>query len=311
MATLIDWHAHHTAPEVGARLAALGGRAPRPDAHDSPDFAQRIAAMDAAGIAVQLVCQGAGLNPDRLPAAEALALARQSNDLLAERCAPYPDRLLPVASISYADAEAAVAEIARMAARGAPAVMLYARPDLVGSAETERVFATATALGLPIFLHGGGGVGAPRDPALERLEDGGQGVTASVGADAAVADFVVRTIAAGVFDRYPSLEIVIRSGGGSVPILLHKLWWKHKGPAGEQRYADVLREHFLVDSANVDARTVGYLVDAMGEDRVVFGSDYCGGLGPLEKAVALIDEQPEPARVRALTERNSRRLLRL
>src|SRR5438067_1242956 len=118
-------------------------------------------------------CQGAGLNPDRLPAAEALELARQSNDLIAERCAPYPDRLLPVASISYADAEGAVAEIARMAARGARAVMLYARPDLVGSAETERVFATATALGLPIFLHGGGGVGAPGDPALDGLEGGG------------------------------------------------------------------------------------------------------------------------------------------
>jgi predicted TIM-barrel fold metal-dependent hydrolase len=311
MATLIDWHAHHTAPEVAEQLAALGGRAPRPDAYDSPDFAQRIAAMDAAGIAVQLVCQGAGLNPDRFPAAQAQALARQSNDLIAEHCGPYPDRLFPVASISYADAEAAAAEIERMAARGARAVMLYARPDLVGGPETERVFATATALGLPIFLHGGGGVGAPPDPALERLEDGGQGVTASVGADAAVAEFVVRTIAAGVFDRHPGLEIVIRSGGGSVPILLHKLWWKHKGPDGEKRYSDVLREHYLVDTANVDARTVSYLVDAMGEERVVFGSDYCGGLGPLDKAVALIDAQPEPARVRAVTERNSRRLLRL
>jgi microsomal dipeptidase-like Zn-dependent dipeptidase len=46
----------------------------------------------------------------------------------------------------------------------------------------------------------------------------------------------------------------------------------------------------------VDARTVSYLVDAMGEARVVFGSDYCGGLGPLDKAVALIDAQAEPAR---------------
>jgi aminocarboxymuconate-semialdehyde decarboxylase len=136
-------------------------------------------------------------------------------------------------------------------------------------------------------------------------------VTASVGADAQVADFVVRTIAAGVFDRYPGLQIVIRSGGGSVPIMLHKLWWKHKGPDGERRYADVLREHYLVDTANVDARTVGYLVDAMGEERVVFGSDYCGGLGPLDKVISLIDAQPDPARLRALTERNSRRLLRL
>jgi predicted TIM-barrel fold metal-dependent hydrolase len=312
MPTLIDWHAHHTAPELVAEVEALGGRAPRPDKYDGPDFAQRVAAMDAAGIELQLVCQGAGLNVDSLSLApdQALKLVRQSNDLLAERVAPYRDRLGAIAGITYADAEGSVAEIERMAARGARAVLMYARPDQIGSPSTELVFAKAAELGLPIFLHGGG-ARPPQDPAFERLEDGGQGLAVSVLADAAVADFVVRTIAAGVFDRYPSLQIVIRSGGGSVPILLQKLWWKHKGPEGERRYSEVLREHFLVDTANVDARTIGYLVDAMGEDRVVFGSDYCGGLGPLDKAIALIEEQPDPAGLRALTERNSRRLLHL
>jgi predicted TIM-barrel fold metal-dependent hydrolase len=308
MGALIDWHAHHTAPEVAAELAAAGRGGARPDAHDSTDFGQRIAAMDAAGIAVQLVCQGAGLNADRLPAEQAMQLVRLSNDLIAERAAPYPDRLFPVASITYADVDGSVAEIDRMAGRGARAVMLYARPDLIGSPETERLFAKAAALGWPIFLHGGG-TSVPRDPALDKLEDGGQGVQVSVVADGAVADFVVRAVAAGVFDRYPGLQVVIRSGGGSVPLLLHKLWWKHKGPRGEARYADVVREHFLVDTANVDARTVAFLVDAMGEDRVVFGSDYCGGLGPLEKAVTVVTDQPDPARVQALTDRNSRRLL--
>jgi predicted TIM-barrel fold metal-dependent hydrolase len=312
MATLIDWHAHHTAPELVVEYEALSGRAPRPDAHDGPDFGQRVAAMDAAGIDVQLVCQGAGLNADALglPPDEALRLVRWSNDLIAERVAPYSERLFAVAGITYTDPEGSAVEIERMAARGARAVLMYARPDQVGSPGTEVVFAKAAALGLPIFLHGGG-ARPPRDPAFERLEDGGQGVAVSVLADAAVADFVVRTVAAGVFDRYPSLQIVIRSGGGSVPILLQKLWWKHKGPEGERRYSDVVREHFLVDTANVDARTVGYLVDAMGEERVVFGSDYCGGLGPLDRAVALVDAQPDPARLRALTERNSLRLLRL
>ncbi|HWP29955.1 MAG TPA: amidohydrolase family protein [Chloroflexota bacterium] len=311
MSVLIDWHAHHTAPELVERFAALGARAPRPDVHDSPDFAARIAAMDAAGVDIQLVCQGAGLNADALPAEHALAAVRASNDLIADRAAPYADRLLPIASVTYADVEGSVAEMRRMAARGARAVMLYARPDLVGSPATERLFATAAELGWPVFLHGGGGTGIARDPALARLEDGGQGVAVSVLADAAVADFVVRTIAAGVFDRYPRLQIVIRSGGGSVALLLNKLWWKHRGPAGEQRYADVLRAHCLVDTANVDARTVQFLVDAMGEDRVVFGSDYCGGLGPLDRAVGVLDAQPDPARVRALTARNSRRLLGL
>jgi len=53
------------------------------------------------------------------------------------------------------------------------------------------------------------------------------------------------------------------------------------------------------------------LIDTLGEERVVFGSDYCGGLGPLKKAFAAIEAQPNPANFRAFTERNSRPLLGL
>ena len=115
------------------------------------------------------------------------------------------------------------------------------------------------------------------------------GVTVSAGADATVSDFCVRLIAAGTFDRYPNLQIVIRSSGGSVPLLLSKLWWKHKSPGGEERrYDEILLDHFLVDCASASPRKLQFLMDTMGEDRVVFGSDYCGGSGPLEKAVAFI-----------------------
>ena len=49
MAVLIDWHAHHVAPEVVDKVEALGGRRPRADANDSPDFAGRLKEMDDAG----------------------------------------------------------------------------------------------------------------------------------------------------------------------------------------------------------------------------------------------------------------------
>jgi len=180
----------------------------------------------------------------------------------------------------------------------------------VGQLASERILARAAAHGMPVFLHGGGAA-SRQDPTLAQLEDGGQGVAVSVLADSMVSEFVVRTVAAGVFDRYPDLRFVVRSSGGSLPLLLNKLWWKHKTGGGEQRYSDVVREHFLVDCANGDARTLAFLVDAMGEDNVVFGSDYCGGLGPLDKAVKVVEDQPQPERVRTLMERNSRRLLRL
>jgi predicted TIM-barrel fold metal-dependent hydrolase len=305
---LIDWHAHHTAPEAVARLVALGGREAKADRFDSTDFGKRVAEMDSAGVDLQLVSQGAGLNADPLPRGAAVELMRLGNDLMAERVGRYKDRLRGTIGVTYGDAQASAAEIDRMAGNGFGALMMYARPDLVGLPETELLFEKAAEHGLPIFLHGGGAA-RREDPGLQRLEDGGQGVAVSVLADAAVSEFVVRTIAAGVFDRYPNLRIVIRSSGGSVPLLLNKLWWKHRSAGGEKTYAEVLREHFLVDCANGDARTLAFLVDSMGEDNVVFGSDYCGGLGPLDKAVRVVEDQSQPERVKQLMERNSRRLL--
>ena len=116
-------------------------------------------------------------------------------------------------------------------------------------------------------------------------------------------------IASGVFDRYPNLRIVIRSSGGGLPLLLHRFFWKHKGPKGEQRYSEIFREHFLIDCASSDARTLSFLIDTMGEERMVFGSDYCGGLGPLKKCLAAVEKQSDPEHVKSFTEKNSRRLL--
>ena len=52
-------------------------------------------------------------------------------------------------------------------------------------------------------------------------------------------------------------------------------------------------------------------LETLGEDRIVFGLDYCGGLGPLEKALPVIEQQADPARIKAITERTSRNLLQL
>jgi predicted TIM-barrel fold metal-dependent hydrolase len=67
----------------------------------------------------------------------------------------------------------------------------------------------------------------------------------------------------------------------------------------------------LIDCASSDARTLAFLIDKMGENNIVFGSDYCGGLGPLTKALTAVSAQTNPEHVKSFTEKNSRRLLRL
>jgi predicted TIM-barrel fold metal-dependent hydrolase len=163
---------------------------------------------------------------------------------------------------------------------------------------------------MPIFLHGGG-AGTTRPPGIERLEDEGRGVMSSSGADGPVADCAMRMVACGLFDTYPGLQVVIRSGGGGIPLLQSKMSWTHKSATGDRRYVDIFRDHFLVDTANVDARTVTALLFLMGDAGLVFGSDYGGGPGLLWESVANLDAQPDPAHAREVTERNSRRLLQM
>ena len=311
MASWIDWHSHHTAPEVVEQFAAFAGKKPKIDDYDSTDFAKRVGEMNEVGLDLQLICQGAGLYADQLPADQALKIMRSSNTSLAERIAPHRGRLIGMTALSQKNIAASVEELERTASQGFRAALLYPTVDgemIVELPEMNPIYAKIAELGWPIFLHG---AGLANKPALQRLEDGGSGVAYAVLSDAEISECVARMIAGGVFDRYPKLQIVIRSSGGGLPLLLHRFFWKHKGPRGEQRYSDILLEHFLMDCASSDARTLSFLIDRMGEERIVFGSDYCGGLGPLGKSLAAIGEQPSPDRIKSFTEKNSRRLLNL
>lgn len=306
MAVLIDWHSHHAPPEL-VGPPAPGGRGPDP--YDSADVTERIAALDAAGIETQLVSPGRGAIPQG-GADGMMDAIRAYHNAVADWIEEYPDRLIGNIAISFLDIADSVAEIERMAGRGFKAIFLNSRPDMIGRPEVEPLFAKINELQLPILLHGGGGGGISRE-GLDLLEDGGQGVSASVHGEAVVADCAIRMIAAGFFDRYPNLQIVIRSGGAGVPLLLNRLYWQHQAADGVRSYKDILLDHFLVDTANTNPRAVQFSIDVMGEGGVVFGSDFGGGLGPIERALVVVDEQPDPDRVKSITERNARRLLHL
>src|SRR5689334_3286669 len=113
MATWIDWHSHHTPEEVVERLGVLTGKKPKIDDYDSPDFSNRVAAMNEVGLDLQLISQGAGLYADQLPPDQALEIARQSNSILAERIAPHRNRLFGITALSLKNIDASVEELDR------------------------------------------------------------------------------------------------------------------------------------------------------------------------------------------------------
>ena len=62
--------------------------------------------MNEVGLDLQLICQGAGLYADQLPAEQALKIMRESNRLLAERLASHRDRLMGVTALSLKNIDA-------------------------------------------------------------------------------------------------------------------------------------------------------------------------------------------------------------
>lgn len=144
MSTWIDWHSHHTPPEIVERFAQLTGKKPHIDSYDTTDFVKRVQEMNDVGLDLQLVCQGAGLYADQLPADQALNSVRQSNDLLAERISSHRDRLIGVTALSLKNINASVEELTRTSVQGFGAALLYPTVDgeqIVDLPEMEPIYA--------------------------------------------------------------------------------------------------------------------------------------------------------------------------
>jgi aminocarboxymuconate-semialdehyde decarboxylase len=90
-------------------------------------------------------------------------------------------------------------------------------------------------------------------------------------------------ILAGVFEAHPRLEICLFHGGGHLPYQIGRLDRAHEvRPEARQRIgrppSDYLRM-FYFDTVLHSARALAYLIDLVGAERVMLGSDYPFDMG--------------------------------
>src|SRR6266851_8840677 len=117
----------------------------------------RIAAMDAAGIAVQVLSHGQP-GCQALDAGSAIPMAREVNDLLVEAIKAHPTRFEGFAALPTADPVAAVKELDRAVTRlGFKGAMIngHTRGSFLDDKKYWPIFECAQALGVPIYLHPG------------------------------------------------------------------------------------------------------------------------------------------------------------
>ncbi|WP_440996429.1 amidohydrolase family protein [Arhodomonas sp. SL1] len=266
------------------------------------DPARRLEELDAAGIERQIICAtpllfGYGQPPER-----AAEWARLVNDLAVEHCADAPERLQPLAQVPLQDTDAACREVSRAKANGMLGVQIG---NHVGERNLDdealvAFLAHCADAGMPVLVHPWDMLGRERMPRYM--------LPWLVAMPAETQLSILSLILSGAFERLPrSLRICFAHGGGSFAFLLGRVdnAWRQRDivrrdcPQPPSSYVD----RFHVDSCVFDTRALRLLIEVMGEERVLFGTDYPFPLGESEPG-QLIRDTP------GIDEGTRRRILR-
>jgi predicted TIM-barrel fold metal-dependent hydrolase len=247
--------------------------------------ASQLEAMDAGGIEIAFLYPTQGLytaSVDTLDPALGMAICRAYNDWLVEFCAADPVRLRPVGMlVALHDPALAIAEAERLAARGVSAVFIRPNPIRGRNLDDpayEPLWAACARLGLGVGIHEGVGAHLPTAGA-DRFTTFFATHVASHPMEQMLA--MLALIGGGVLERHPRLRVAfLESGCGWLPYWLWRLdehWEKTQGIAGEPQLPTKPSEYFRRQcwiSCESDEPYVGAVLDFIGEDRILFASDY-------------------------------------
>ena len=291
-------------------MIMLGDAEYRPITAACWDAADRLVDMDADGIDRQVVSPTPLFFGYERAAGEAVKVARIFNDLTLECVAAGNGRLIPFCQVPLQDPDAACAELDRCLAAGHAGVEIgnHVGDRDLDEAGVVEFLQHCAAVGAPVFVHPWD---MPTGPRLERwMARWLSGMPAETHLS------MLAMILGGTFDRVPaSLRLCFAHGGGSFPFWLGRLdnAWRRRGelvrgassrPPGE--YVD----RFYVDSAVFHPAALRLLLEVLGEDRVVVGSDYPYPLGerPAGRVVREAAFLTESQRAKLLSS-NAQRLL--
>jgi aminocarboxymuconate-semialdehyde decarboxylase len=289
---LIDIHSHYVPlgwPDLGPgapwlridseqeAVIMLGAREFRRIGAHCWDAEVRLADMDVDGVDVQVVSPTPVFFSYGADPGQATKIATIMNDRALEICA-CSDRLIPFCQVPLQDPDAACRELERCLAAGHVGVEIG---NHVGDRDLDdpgvvTFLQHAAAIGAPVFVHPWD---MPSHPRMDRWM-----AQWLVGMPAETHLSLLAMILGGVFDAVdPALRICFAHGGGSFAHWLGRLdnaWHARPdviGTSAQPPSSYIGR--FFVDSVVFAEPALRLLVDTVGTDRVLAGSDYPYPLG--------------------------------
>lgn len=292
---LIDAHAHilpseypRDAPSCFPHMDPIGGSTDRLLVFGEIRFRardvffqaeQRLEAMDESGVHAEVVSPMPPLLRYDLPAEDGLALARHVNEFTSALTDHAPDRLIGLGLVPLQDPDRSADELSRVKAAGLAGVEVASNVAgrSIGDPMFLPFFQEVERLGLSVFVH------ALPTP-TERLPVSAMG-TYVVGIEGALA--AASIILDGTAEACPDLRISFSHAAGGLAMMLPRANYFWSGAWNEEprepsraimpddgpsplEYA----RRFYYDSMVFDHRAIRYLIDLLGADRLLVGSDF-------------------------------------
>jgi aminocarboxymuconate-semialdehyde decarboxylase len=237
------------------------------------DVTERIVHMDAAGVDMQVLSSSLVQQSTYwAEPQESLRLERMLNDRMAAVVAANPKRLMGLGGVPLAAPALAVAELTRcmrdlgLAGVG---VSTTARDMELGDAALRPFWERAEELGAVVYIHPAGNTGA-------RFEK--WYLWNSIGQAFEEAMAIASLMYEGILDTFPQLKICISHGGGYMPYYMGRIARNYAEKLAtrvnmKKSPAEYLRMLYY-DSCVYETDVLEALVQRVGADRVVLGSDY-------------------------------------
>ena len=218
------------------------------------------------------------------------------NDWLADFCSHYPERHLGLACLPYGDIDAAVTELHRVADSGVRGIELSCSWDMEPMYHPcwEPLWQAINEIGLPLHFHTFPALPVEKLLNLEGKTKRAAFFTVVSGFQMNLVNIIAAIIGSAVLERYPNVRIALgESGIGWIPYALDRMDFEW-----EDRFQDLGLKMKPSDywrrqcKATFQYDTIGAkLIDDMGVESLMWGSDYPHGDGVWPESDKYIEEQ--------------------
>ena len=239
------------------------------------------------GVEAVLLCPWVSLVRYEATPDESLNACQIQNDALSALVKKYPKHIAALGMIPLQDVALAIQELERLMNSGLKGVEIGTHVNGIypGDARFRPFWEACESLGASVFIHPveGGGRAELRDYYMWNVI--GNPMETSVAAG--------HLILSGVMDAYPRLKILLAHGGGALPYLHGRLdrGFKQRPEINKviSRSPTEYLKQFYFDTITHDAVVLKSLVDFVGADHILLGSDYpfdMGNENPVELVCA-------------------------